>query len=45
MPNIRTDHQPVTQITVIEAELEKQREVLSLMTGLARHEARPLGHQ
>ena len=43
MPNIRTDNQPVTQITVIEAELEKQREVLSLMTERARFMARQPG--
>jgi hypothetical protein len=32
MARIRTDNQPVTQITVIEPELGKQAEALSLMT-------------
>jgi len=32
MPHIRTDNQPVTQITVIEPEPGKQAEALSLMT-------------
>jgi len=41
MPNIRTDNQPVTQITVIEAEPE--REVLSLMTERARFMVRQPG--
>src|SRR6266513_135406 len=31
MPQIQTDHRTVTQITVIEAEPEKQQEALSLM--------------
>jgi heme-degrading monooxygenase HmoA len=31
MPQIQTDQQPVTQITIIEAEPEKQTEALSLM--------------
>ena len=31
MPHIRTDNQPVTQITVIEPEPGKQAEALSLM--------------
>ena len=36
MPNIQADKQPVTQITVIEAEPEKQVEALSVMTERAR---------
>ena len=40
MPHIRTDNQPVTQITVIETEPEKQAEALSLMTERARFMAR-----
>jgi heme-degrading monooxygenase HmoA len=43
MPYIRTDKQPVTQITVIESEPEKQAEVLSLMTERARFMARQRG--
>ena len=43
MPYIRTDKQPVTQITVIESEPEKQAEVLSLMTERARFMARQPG--
>ena len=31
MPHIRTDKQPVTQITVVESEPEKQAEALSLV--------------
>jgi len=31
MPQIQTDQQPVTQITIIEAEPKKQDEALSLM--------------
>jgi hypothetical protein len=40
MPHIQTDNQPVTQITVIEPEPEKQAEALSLMTERARFMAR-----
>jgi len=40
MPHIQKDHQPVTQITVIEAEPEKQQEALSLMAERARFMAR-----
>ena len=40
MPHIRTDNQPVTQITVVEAEPGKQAEALSLMTERARFMAR-----
>jgi len=43
MPHIRTDNQPVTQITVIEPEPGKQAEVLSLMTERARFMALTLG--
>ena len=43
MPHIRTDNQPVTQITVIEPEPEKQAEALSLMIGRARFMARQPG--
>ena len=43
MPHIRTDNQPVTQITVIESEPEKQAEALSLMTERARFMARQPG--
>ena len=43
MPHIRTDNQPVTQITVIESEPGKQAEALSLMTERARFMARRPG--
>jgi heme-degrading monooxygenase HmoA len=43
MPHIRTDNQPVTQITVIESEPGKQAEALSLMTERARFMARQPG--
>jgi heme-degrading monooxygenase HmoA len=43
MPYIRTDNQPVTQITVIEPEPGKQAETLSLMTERARFMARQPG--
>src|SRR3954453_11905105 len=43
MPHIRTDKQPVTQITVIESEPEKQAEALSLMTERARFMQRQPG--
>jgi 4a-hydroxytetrahydrobiopterin dehydratase len=43
MPHIRTDNQPVTQITVIEAEPGKQAEALSLMIERARVMARQPG--
>jgi heme-degrading monooxygenase HmoA len=36
MPQIRTDNQPVTQITIIEAEPDSQAEALSVMTERAR---------
>jgi quinol monooxygenase YgiN len=43
MPHIQTGHQMVTQITVIEAEPEKQNEALSLMAERARFMARQPG--
>src|SRR5439155_13404836 len=43
MPHIRTDKQPVTQITIIETEPEKQAEALSLMTERARFMQRQPG--
>jgi quinol monooxygenase YgiN len=43
MPNIQKDNQAVTQITVIEAEPERQREALSLMAERARFMARQPG--
>jgi quinol monooxygenase YgiN len=36
MPQIRSDNQPVTQITIVEAEPDKQAEALALMTERAR---------
>ncbi|MDQ8727962.1 antibiotic biosynthesis monooxygenase family protein [Bradyrhizobium sp. LHD-71] len=43
MTHIETNRQPVTQITVVEAEPEKQREVLSLMAERARFMAQQPG--
>jgi heme-degrading monooxygenase HmoA len=43
MPHIRTDKQPVTQITVVESEPQKQAEAMSLMTERARFMARQPG--
>src|SRR5436305_7550123 len=43
MPHIQTGNQMVTQITVIEAEPEKQNEAMSLMTERARFMARQPG--
>ena len=43
MPHIQSDNQTVTQITVIEAEPEKQHEALSLMAERARFMARQPG--
>jgi heme-degrading monooxygenase HmoA len=43
MPHIQTGNQMVTQITVIEAEPEKQNEALSLMAERARFMARQPG--
>jgi heme-degrading monooxygenase HmoA len=36
MAQIRSDNQPVTQITIVEAEADKQAEALALMTERAR---------
>lgn len=43
MAHIRTDQQPVTQITVIEPEAGKQAEALSLITERARFMAKQPG--
>jgi heme-degrading monooxygenase HmoA len=43
MPHIRTEKQPVTQITVVESEPGKQAEALSVMTERARFMARQPG--
>jgi heme-degrading monooxygenase HmoA len=43
MPQIRTDDQPVTQITIVEPEQGKQAEALSLMTERARFMAKQPG--
>jgi heme-degrading monooxygenase HmoA len=43
MPNIRMEKQPVTQITLIESEPEKQAEALLLMHERARFMARQPG--
>ena len=43
MAHIQIDNQPVTQITVIEAEPDKQQEALSLMAERARFMARQRG--
>ncbi|MGY3444763.1 antibiotic biosynthesis monooxygenase family protein [Bradyrhizobium sp. USDA 4473] len=43
MPQIEFDQQPVTQITIIESEPEKQAEALSLMTERARFMQRQPG--
>jgi quinol monooxygenase YgiN len=43
MPHIQSDNQTVTQITVIEAEPEKQHEALSLMSERARFMAHQPG--
>jgi heme-degrading monooxygenase HmoA len=43
MPQIQIDKQPVTQITIIEAEPEKQAEALSLMVERARFMQRQPG--
>jgi len=43
MPEIRTSDQPVTQITVIEAEPEKQAEALSVMKQRAKFMAEQPG--
>jgi heme-degrading monooxygenase HmoA len=43
MPQIRTEQQPVTQITVVEAEPGKQAQALELMTQRANFMARQPG--
>jgi quinol monooxygenase YgiN len=43
VPHIQKDNQTVTQITIIEAEPDKQQEALSLMTERARFMARQPG--
>src|SRR6476469_2401614 len=43
MPQIQTNHQPVTQITIVESEPGKQDEALSVMTERARFMARQPG--
>ncbi len=43
MSHIHTDNQPVTQITVVEAEPGKQAEALALMTDRARFMSRQPG--
>jgi heme-degrading monooxygenase HmoA len=43
MSHIRTDNQPVTQITVVEPELGRQAEALSVMSERARFMARQPG--
>ena len=43
MPQISTDHQPVTQITIVEPEPGKQAEALSMMSERARFMARQPG--
>ena len=43
MPDMQAKQQPVTQITVVETQPDKQAEVLSLMTERARFMARQPG--
>jgi heme-degrading monooxygenase HmoA len=43
MPQIQTDNQPVTQITVVEAGPDKQAETLALMAERARFMAKQPG--
>ena len=43
MPEIRTENQPVTQITIVEPEPGKQEEALKLMQDRARFMARQPG--
>ena len=43
MPHIQKDHQPVTQITVVDSEPGKQAEALSLMTERAQFMSRQPG--
>src|SRR3954451_23624730 len=43
MPQIQTGRQPVTQITIVESEPDKQQEALSLMAERARFMSRQPG--
>lgn len=43
MPHIHTDNQPVTQITIIDAEPDKQQEALAMMARRARFMAQQPG--
>lgn len=43
MPEIRSNNQPVTQITIVEAEPDKQAEALAVMTDRARFMAEQPG--
>jgi heme-degrading monooxygenase HmoA len=43
MPQIRTDHQPVTQITIVESDPDKQAAALAVMAERARFMARQPG--
>jgi heme-degrading monooxygenase HmoA len=43
MPHIQTDNQPVTQITIVEAEPGKQAEALAVMTERAQFMTRQPG--
>jgi heme-degrading monooxygenase HmoA len=43
MPQIQIGKQPITQITIIESEPEKQADALSIMTERARFMARQPG--
>ena len=43
MPQIQANHQPLTQIIIVESEPSKQGEALSLMTERARFMARQPG--
>jgi heme-degrading monooxygenase HmoA len=43
MPDMQAKQQPVTQITIVESQPDKQAEVLSLMTERARFMARQPG--
>ncbi len=43
MPQIQTNNQPVTQITIVEAEPGKQQDALKLMTERARFMAKQPG--
>ena len=43
MPQIRTEHQPVTQITIVESDPDKQAAALAVMAERARFMARQPG--